>query len=298
MRGPAFAILFCAVVHASGPVRGDHVEAELVAEHESVQPGGVVLVGIRLQLDPHWHVYWKNPGDAGLPPRIQWKLPEGVQAGPVEWPAPERITMGTFVNLGYSGEVLLPVEVRVPDDYEGDTLPVAATVDWQVCDDSTCVLGDATLDLTLAVLADAPRPGARAGLFARARERIPGDAPAGLVTAAPDGDRVLLTVRSGADRLFFFPEQDGVVAYDQPFSAKKDRTVLELTRKNPNEPLDRLRGVLVLEGGRGRESFIVEVAVEEPEPEGGYAGIALALAVVAGVLLVVRLSTRKKGESE
>jgi len=295
MRGPAFAILLCAVASASGPVRGEHVEAELVAEHDSVQPGGTALLGVRFKLDPRWHVYWKNPGDAGLPPRIVWELPEGVRAGPVEWPAPERIPMGTFVNLGYSGEVLLPVEVRVPDGYEGDTLPVAATVDWQVCDDSTCVLGDARLELTLSVRGDAPRPGTWKDLFARTRERTPGDAPEGLVTAAPDGDRVLLTVRSVADRLFFFPEKDGVVLYDQPFSAKRDETVLELTRKNPNEPLDRLRGVLVLEGGRGRESFTVDVAVGEPEPQGGF-GVSVPLVLLAAggaLLLLVLLSKRK-----
>jgi len=62
------------------PVRTEHVTAELVAERSAVQPGQSVRIGLRLQHIPHWHTYWRNPGDSGLPTRIDWIHAAGGQA--------------------------------------------------------------------------------------------------------------------------------------------------------------------------------------------------------------------------
>ena len=45
-----------------------------------------------------WHTYWQNPGDSGLPTTLEWKLPAGVEAGPIEWPAPRVLPVGPLVN--------------------------------------------------------------------------------------------------------------------------------------------------------------------------------------------------------
>ena len=66
-----------------------HVEASLISERASVAPGVPFHVGIRMKIRRGWHIYWKNPGDSGLPPRITWTLPKGFVAGPIEWPIPE-----------------------------------------------------------------------------------------------------------------------------------------------------------------------------------------------------------------
>lgn len=55
----------------------DHVEAELVSEVQSILLGKPFCVALRLKMDEHWHIYWKNPGDSGLPPKIEWNLPDG-----------------------------------------------------------------------------------------------------------------------------------------------------------------------------------------------------------------------------
>jgi DsbC/DsbD-like thiol-disulfide interchange protein len=65
---------------AAAPVRTAEVEAELVAEHAALAPGEN-WVGLRLRPEPGWHVYWRNPGDSGIPSRLDWQLPEGVAAG-------------------------------------------------------------------------------------------------------------------------------------------------------------------------------------------------------------------------
>jgi thiol:disulfide interchange protein DsbD len=101
-------------------VKTDEVRAELVADApEGVSAGKPLSLGLLIRHAPHWHTYWKNPGDSGLPTTLEWTLPAGVQAGPIEWPTPKRLPIGPLVNYGYDGTVLLPVTVAVPADFRG-----------------------------------------------------------------------------------------------------------------------------------------------------------------------------------
>ena len=85
------------------------LEAELVAQHAALRPGADALLGLRLRHAPHWHSYWINPGDSGLPTRLAWQVPQGWRAGDIEWPLPRRYAVGTLQNFGYEGEIVLPV---------------------------------------------------------------------------------------------------------------------------------------------------------------------------------------------
>ena len=70
--------------------------------------------GARCQAhQPHWHTYWKNAGDSGLPTKLEWTLPAGVTAGDIAWPAPQKIAIGTLANFGFEGTVLLPVPLTI-----------------------------------------------------------------------------------------------------------------------------------------------------------------------------------------
>ena len=44
------------------------VRAELVAHAPAgVSAGQPLWLGLKIEHQPHWHTYWKNPGDSGLP---------------------------------------------------------------------------------------------------------------------------------------------------------------------------------------------------------------------------------------
>src|SRR4051794_33600541 len=64
-----------------------HVKASLAAADASMQPGKPITVALHLVHDPRWHTYWIFPG-TGLPTSIEWTLPPGWKAGPIQWPAP------------------------------------------------------------------------------------------------------------------------------------------------------------------------------------------------------------------
>ena len=102
----AAAALVFAVASVAAPVRTAHVEAELVAAKTALVPGEPLTVALRLGVEKGWHTYWRNPGDSGLPTTLEWKLPNGVSAGPIEWPAPRLLPAGPLLNYGYVNEAL------------------------------------------------------------------------------------------------------------------------------------------------------------------------------------------------
>jgi thiol:disulfide interchange protein DsbD len=127
---------------ANGPtsavVQTDQVRAELLAHApQGIDPGKTVWVGLQLTHQPHWHTYWKNPGDSGLPTQLQWTLPPGVTAGEIAWPAPEKIAIGSLANFGYEGTVLLAVPLTIGPEFRGNgvlgDLEVRLNASWLVC---------------------------------------------------------------------------------------------------------------------------------------------------------------------
>jgi thiol:disulfide interchange protein DsbD len=134
-----------------GPVRRDHLDASLVVAQAAVAPGDALQVALRLEHDPHWHTYWINPGDSGLATRLTWTLPAGAEAGPIRWPAPERLPVGPLVNFGYSGTLLLPQEIRLPPDLAtGQRFVADVLARWLVCREE-CIPGEATFRVDLPV---------------------------------------------------------------------------------------------------------------------------------------------------
>ncbi|HKY02324.1 MAG TPA: thioredoxin family protein [Burkholderiales bacterium] len=107
-------------------------EALAYAPH-GIAAGKPLWLGLWLQHQPHWHTYWRNPGDSGLPTVMNWELPLGFKAGVIDWPTPKRLPFGSLMNYGYEGQVLLPVAVEMPADFKGETLKVKLRADWLVC---------------------------------------------------------------------------------------------------------------------------------------------------------------------
>jgi len=119
-------------------VTSERVRAELMAHApDGLAPGKQVWLGLQLAHQPHWHTYWKNAGDSGLPTQLQWTLPAGVIAGDIAWPLPRKIPIGNLANYGYEGTVLLPVPLTITPDFKpslvGGDMEVKLKAQWLVC---------------------------------------------------------------------------------------------------------------------------------------------------------------------
>jgi len=169
----------------------DHGEPRVVARllvhpDDSTERGSLRL-GVLFELDPGWHLYWRDPGESGLATELRWDVP-GAVVEPVAWPAPSAFTEseGLFTTYGYQGRVLLAT--RALFDVGAAREPIARVhVDLLVCE-VECI--PASLELERRLGAAAGGDAVRA-LFDEAASRVP-------LTAATLGIDVELSASASA----------------------------------------------------------------------------------------------------
>jgi len=202
----------------TGPQRSERIEAELVAMSQWAAPGSTAVVAVRQTIQPGWHTYWRNPGDSGGATILTWTLPAGVEADPIVWPLPQRQRLQTLMNYGYSGEVLLPVPIRIPASARpGTSLPLTVRALFLVCSDEMCVPDEMTLALDLPIKdGAAPLTSPWGRRIETAIETAP--RPAGIdARATLEGGTLRLTATGGPlaglnlSRASFFPFQGDVI---------------------------------------------------------------------------------------
>ena len=154
----AFLLLVAATIAQMSvfaqPVDGGHARVELVTERALAVPGETVWFGLSFEIDENWHIYWVNPGDAGIPPEISWgdgvSLPtDNIQS--FQWPEPELLPVvpGQIMDYGYSDQVVLPFAVTLPDDIEGPVL-FEGVADYLICED-VCIPESVDIRLMLSI---------------------------------------------------------------------------------------------------------------------------------------------------
>ncbi|MGQ0794041.1 MAG: protein-disulfide reductase DsbD domain-containing protein [Deltaproteobacteria bacterium] len=166
-----FALLFClsSAVFAEPP---HPIRAKLVSDVAAVKPGAAFTLGVLFHLDPGWHIYWKNSGSSGLPTSIALTLPDGFEAGEIQWPTPASFNRsGGTADYGYENSVMLFASVKSPKNLSFDSdIPIRAKVSWVSCDD-VCLPGKTELRMTLSAAKSAAP--ANSELFRLWQGRLP-----------------------------------------------------------------------------------------------------------------------------
>ncbi len=200
------------------------VRAELVAHApEGVASGKPLQLGLLIEHRPLWHTYWKNPGDSGLPTTLSWTLPEGLQAGQIQWPTPRKLPVGPLMNYGYEGRLLLPVPVTVSQTPSAAAVKVQLDAEWLVCKE-VCIPESGHFELELPTQATTA---AHAELFAAAEAALPLPLPDAKASARIDGDALRFEVEGlpsswQGNPVELLPETAGVVHNATPVAASWD----------------------------------------------------------------------------
>ena len=258
----ALPLVACFVVALPSPalakaVQVGEVQIELISEVLSLQPGQPLWVAMRFEVNPGWHINWRNAGDAGLPPVVHWELPPGFAAGEIQWPLPERLVVDPLVSYGYEGTVLLPVQITPPTEVEGN-VTLRAQVDWLVCKHA-CIPGGAPVELSLPVLDSAPTLDRRWDTeFANTRFHLPLAVTDWQVGARLDSEFIHLSIeppnwwQGDPGEVFFLPYATDLIDHNapQPFVSSERGYSLQVTRarNNPKDP-SKVQGILVSSTG-------------------------------------------------
>lgn len=274
-------------------------KVRLLAASDSIGAAASLRLGLHFQLASGWKIYWRTPGDAGYPPKLDWAGSANVGEAAILWPAPKRFVLAGLQNHGYAGEVVLPLEVPVvrPNQQVG----VRLNLDYLACA-QICVPMQAALALDLP--AGTAQPSAFAHLISRYAAQVPGTGDRhGLsvtgVEAVGVGDGSVLRLTVKADSAFDHPdmfieppERAGFEAPQVQLSADGRQATLEarvvpgtLTGALTDGPLT----ITLVDGARSLETTLtpvlgqVQAAIAAPEPVALWS--MLGIAVLGGLIL-------------
>ncbi len=132
------------------PAQAETATRDMVAV--SLIPGwraadGTHVAGLQVRLAPGWKTYWRSPGDAGIPPQIDWTGSGNLAAAAIRWPVPVTFDINGMTSVGYTRDVILPL-VLTPQQ-AGGAMRLEAQVTLGVCE-TICVPVDVhvSADLT------------------------------------------------------------------------------------------------------------------------------------------------------
>ncbi len=273
-----------------------HVQLTLEAEQPSTSSGETLWLGLRFDLIPHWHVYWRNPGDSGEAPKVTWRLPAGWRAGDIRWPLPARIPVGPLTNYGYEDSVTLLVPIYPGGAARaGDSARIGADVSWLVCREE-CIPEQASLAIDVAI-APGPTAGPAPGRFETIRSQWPLP-QAGEAVYQKAGESLQLRLRNTGwpaqriGELWFASNDWGPIAASeaQSWSSDGDDLLLNLPLgEAPLAPAAPLRGLLVMteagEDGAITRGFDIVAPAALTAATDLTLLLAMGLALLGGVLL-------------
>lgn len=276
LRVVFFCFLFCLcgrdfldAVPAVSPV-----QVEIVAEEETIVPGRPFWVALHFKIEPDWHLYWKNPGEVGAPPKVEWQFPEGFAQGTLSWPYPEKMESEGLVTFGYEKEVTLLVEIIPPSALPDKEFSLKGELNWLVCSNSTCQPGALPFSLKIQgnkIIKETKEE--HLSYFENSRKKIP-----------LFNEQIQVNYEKGHvqiewpfskedhyEEVTFFPEIPDTLAsnHSSEIALVDDRYILRLkAHENIEQKNTLFKGVLVLKNQQTTKAFEIEHLLMTEKEEG------------------------------
>ncbi len=151
-------------------IDGPKADVRLISATTAVGDLQTIPLGVEVRLDDGWKTYWRSPGDAGIPPHVEWEGSHNLADADFGWPAPVRFNYYDLETFGYEKGVVFPIRAQVASI--GDAVNLRARVDLLVCDD-VCI--PHTFNASLDLPAGEAAPSDYANLIDRYMNQVPGD---------------------------------------------------------------------------------------------------------------------------
>ena len=243
----------------SQPVTTENAELELISEQSSVAPGDSFWIGIRMDIRDGWYVYYRNPGDSGLPMTVNWTHDGDYNISDIHWPYPKwKDVSGGLTSYAYEDSILYMMEAVAPEDLEpGDDITISVETDYLICED-VCIPEYADLEMKIPVSENSTFNEEWGPYFSQTRQRLPATLDYWTATATAEGDSATLKLSTEA---FDLPEYSNIIYYaneegeiengaDQPLKIVDQTITIKLQKSTYKDgAIDSLSGIVYSEQG-------------------------------------------------
>ena len=242
----------------------------MLAESYSMNPGDELLVGFKFTLNPGWHTYWENPGDAGEGASIKWNLPNDVVASKILWPGPERIPVEPLMTFGYEDEVVLLTKIST-SAASAIPLNLNAQVSWYTCKE-ICIPQEA--EVSIPIKLGSKTPSVSKGLLEHTLGKVPVEFNGTYRVNKLNNSYVLqgeFEKMDQYDSMYFFPKEYGLTNYteNQQYEKNKDTFSLQIMASEVAIEKESFKGVIAV--NKNKEVNFIEIdyplATEEASQE-------------------------------
>ena len=239
-----------------------NANVRIVFEGYSLQENRIIPIGILIELEKDWHIYWRNPGDSGMPTSIDFDLPNGITVSEIKWPAPKAFEYDGLASYGYEKEVLLLADLSVPENYNLSSIEITANLKSLICKD-VCIPFNTTVSTEIDISKEFKSENRISGLFFEARNNLPEVKHNIDFSVKIDDELITLIIQNTEintaeiESLYFLPYDNGIFknSIDQKFIQNENKTELmvEFDHFRIEEPKE-IYGLLVYVFGNSDKS--------------------------------------------
>jgi thiol:disulfide interchange protein DsbD len=228
--------------------------AEIVVNSYSLEKSRSVPIGILIELEKDWHIYWRNSGDTGIPTSIEFDLPKGISIKEIQWPVPKVFEFDGLASFGYEKQVLLLTELTIPENYQSNSVSIKANVKSLICKD-VCIPFNTTVSKEIKLMNSSPAEQEISKLFAQTRINLPEVKNDFKLSVTLNDDQITLSIEKSVSNsseiksLYFLPYENGIFknTAEQNFQIRDDGIELIVEYDQfKTEELRELFGILVL----------------------------------------------------
>jgi len=271
-------------------------QATLLSDVKTIHAGQPFWAVLHIKLQPGWHTYWKNAGDSGIPPGLEWTLPNGFSAGEVQFLAPSLEKIGPLVDYAYSDDAYYPVSITPPLILRSNaTAILMLKAHWLVCND-VCIPESGDFSLMLPATAGPPEPSGDAPLIGDVISKLPSPLPHTLPFSVANGEVHFVLKHSHLPyeikNAEFFPATDGLISNASLRQVTVTSDSISFTLKQAEGKLVELaQGVISLFFSNGeRKDYVVTLKagiVDSGAKTSNYEGLIAAMvsAFLGGLIL-------------
>ncbi|MBE0571240.1 MAG: hypothetical protein IH618_06815 [Ignavibacteriaceae bacterium] len=207
--------------------------AKILVDSFSFEKSRVIPIGILIDLEKNWHIYWRNSGDSGMPTSIEYDLPEGITVSQIQWPAPKVFEFDGLASFGYEKQVLLIAELNIPKNFKSNSVLITAKLKSLICRD-VCIPFNANVSKEIKLTNEFLAEEEISKLLSQTRIHLPEIKNDFELSVVPEEDNIILTVMNlnfellKINSLYFLPYENGIFKNTamQNFKIKDDKIEL------------------------------------------------------------------------